>query len=172
MTPSRLIHSCLALAIAALAVGCGSDDELTVSGEAAVTFAPDYVERFTFEGQTQLQKDDLAAGTEGVFGGHCVLSEGGLTAVDVSVDRPGASAGLTELRIQAEADEGGAMRAVVDGVAYDGTSDAGACSIRTLYAMTHDGTAGVEVDCDVADVDGNTATASADLHFTGCLVEN
>jgi hypothetical protein len=167
MTPSHLI---LALLLAGVAAGCGANDELTVRGDAAITFTPDYVERFTFDAETQLQKDDLAAGAEGVFGGHCVLSQGGLTAVDVEVERPGASGGLTSIRIQAEADEGGAFRAVVDGVAYDGTSDSGACTIRTLYAMHHDGTAGVEVDCDITDVDGNTATASADLHFTGCMV--
>jgi len=170
MTPFRLI---LALCLVGGAFGCASNDDLTVSGEAAVTFAPDYAERFSFDVETQLQKDDLVAGVEGVFAGHCLLEQGTLTAVDIEVERPGASAGLTIFRVQAQADEGGQMRAVVDGMVYDGTSDGGgACTIRTLYAMRHDGTAGVEVDCQVVDIDGNAAQATADLHFTGCAVRD
>ncbi len=167
MTPSRLI---LALALAAAAVGCGGNDQLSVNGEAAVTFAPDYVERFTFDTDTQLEKDDLAASTEGIFSGHCVLSKSGLTAVDVEIDRPGATSGMTTFRVQAQADSGGAMRAVVDGVAYDGTADGSGCTIDTLYSMPNDGTAAIQVDCGIADSDGATATASAELHFAGCVV--
>ena len=64
MTVFRSIRTPLALTLALAAFGCGgNNDELTVRGEAAVTFAPDYVERFAFDADTQLQRDGLAAGS-------------------------------------------------------------------------------------------------------------
>jgi hypothetical protein len=168
--PLRPLLLLFPLVLAASAVGCGNDT-LSVRGEAAVAFSADYVERFDFEVDTQLEKDDLEAGVEGVFGGHCVLSQTGLTAVDVEIERPGAVGGLTSYRVQAAVDEGGQMRAVVDGIIYEGDSEGGACTIRALYAMHHDRTAGLEVDCTVLDADGNAAQATADLHFVGCLAE-
>jgi len=164
----RLPLLLLALALGAASFGCSNDQQLTVRGEAAVARGAEAVERFDFPQDVALQRDDLAASAEGVFGGHCFLDQGALTQIDAEVSRPRATSGMTAFRVQSSRDGGGAVRAVIDGQVYDGTSDGGACTITALYAEFGDGLAGVSADCAVTDADGNAAQATADLHFAGC----
>lgn len=160
--------SLLLLVLGAAAFGCAGDQQLTVSGEASVTRTAGAVERFNFPEDIALQRDDLAAASEGVFGGHCFLDPGGLTQIDAEVDRPRATSGMTSFRVQVSRGGGGAVRAVIDGQVYDGTSEGGACAITELYTVFDDGLAAVSVTCTLADADGSAAEASAELHFAGC----
>jgi hypothetical protein len=151
-----------------LTSACGND-QLTVTGEAAVQMSADRVERFVFDQRIALEEDTRAAALEGVVAGHCVLDQGALTAVDVAVSRPGASSGMTSYRVSAGLVEGGLVTAVVDGIELDGESADASCTVATLYADFDAKTAGVQVDCELTD--GTTAyPSSADLHFEECLV--
>ena len=88
----------------------------------------------------------------------------------MEIDRPNATMGLTSFRIQAGADDGGQMRAVVDGAVLDGFRRAVPVRSRLFTLSCAMKIAGLMVDCQVSDADGNTAQATADLHFSGCLV--
>lgn len=158
----------LPLGLGLAGAGCSNDEQLTVRGEAAVDRGAGSIERFSFPDDVALQSDDLAAATEGVFGGDCTLDPGGFTEVDAEVSRPRATSGMTSFRVQASRTGGGAVRAVIDGQVYDGTTEAGGCTITTVYAEHNDGLAAVEVDCALVDASGNAAQATADLHFAGC----
>lgn len=172
MTRNAFLVAASLLSLAA----CGTTD-LTARGEVIATFEG-AMTGFTFEQDTRLEAPERDASL-GLITGDCemgrVLGVDGEPAWGVVVEiRRGSVAddlGLASVTIMQRTDsavEEGRIEVVL-GVSQF-ASGAGVCIVEILYAEADSGMVGLTGDCEVADIDGNTANVTVELDIVGCTV--
>jgi len=166
----RILLPCLAL-LAGLA-GCADDDpaRLKVRGSALVELDGTR-SGFEFADDTLLEDDRV--GRYDRQAGHCTIDRGETGEVDIlsvgvslPTDAPVMGEGVRSLTVRIEG-IAGKVTAQMGDVEFVGDSGPG-CTVIESYLDREGGVAGVEVSCELADADGRTAGATAELHFAGC----
>ncbi len=151
-------------AVLALLSGCASDDSLEVRGEAEVVLTDGTRTGFAFDGETALEDD--RSSPPGVSG-HCEIRDDSL---EVALSRPsdGTPRGIRAFEVSI-ADSGQSVRAVLGDVEMIGAPPE-SCTVTELYRDADNALAAVELECSIYDESGESATATAELHFAGCEV--
>ncbi len=156
-------------------LGCADDDaeSLRVRG-AAVLVLDGTSSGFEFDGDRLLEDDRI--GRYDRVAGHCTVDrgvDGEPDVVSLSLSLPDAveteGDGARAFRVRLEGESAGKVTAMMGETEF--SSDLGGeCSATELYRDLDAGLIGLDVDCEIRDETGRSASATADLHSGGCEV--